>query len=70
MRPSSELWGWLTLRTVTVLVGGMVIVALVVVRSRSHADPVIAEVENLGDTLVFHPVVEFRELILTVTHQR
>jgi len=27
----------------------------------------IAEVENLGDTLVFHPVTEFASLVLTVT---
>ena len=31
------------------------------------ANNVVAEVENLGDTLVFYPAVEFKELILTVT---
>ena len=30
------------------------------------ANTVVAEIENLGDTLVFHPVVEHKELILTV----
>ena len=31
------------------------------------ADPVIAEVENQGDTLVFHPVTEYERLVLTVS---
>ena len=43
------------------------VLVLLVLPSAAAGDEVIAEVENLGDTLVFHPVVEFHELILTVT---
>lgn len=34
-------WGWLSIRTIGVLSGGLVVVAIVVMRSQSHADPVI-----------------------------
>ena len=46
---------------------GSLLLALFALPGAAAADPVIAEVENLGDTLVFHPVIEFDQLILTVT---
>ncbi len=48
---------------------GILIVMLLVLgaSSAAAAGPPIAEVENLGDELVFDPIVEFERLILTVT---
>ncbi len=45
----------------------ILLVSIVVLPGAAAADPVIAEVDNLGDTLVFRPVVQFNQLILTVT---
>jgi len=49
------------------LFSSLLLLFLVLPSAAAAAEEVIAEVENLGDTLVFHPVVEFHELILTVT---
>jgi hypothetical protein len=49
------------------LLSSLLLLSLVLPSAAAAAEEVIAEVENLGDTLVFHPVVEFHELILTVT---
>ena len=46
------------------LFGALLILVLV---APASANTTLAEIENLGDTLVFHPVVSFQELILTVT---
>ncbi|RMH15511.1 MAG: hypothetical protein D6696_20475, partial [Acidobacteria bacterium] len=43
------------------------LLSLLLVPGAASADPTIAQVENFGDTLVFHPVVEFAKLRLTVT---
>jgi hypothetical protein len=49
----------------------ILLVALVVTifgfSGAAECDEPIVKVENLGDTLVFHPTVDFRQLILTVT---
>jgi len=49
------------------LLSSLLLLSLVLPSAAAAAEEVIAEVENQGDTLIFIPVVEFHELILTVT---
>ncbi len=42
------------------------LILLLALPGTATANDVIAEIDNLGDTLVFYPEVEFKELILTV----
>ena len=52
---------------VTKMFFGFLFVLVLALPGVAAADPTIAEVENQGDTLVFHPFVQFKELLLTVT---